>query len=74
MLNLQIQSNSTNAIYNSEIILLYIFVQRLMWLNIPNTAEPAIKVQVSDQHYVYPCEDPTYKFMLFLLDNLKFLF
>lgn len=71
MLNLQIQSNSANVIYNSEIIPLCIFVRRLTWLNIPNTSEPAIEVQVSDQHYVYPCEDPTYKFMLFLLDNLK---
>lgn len=71
-MNLQIQSTSTNVLYNAETIALLSFVRRLMWLDVPNTEDPAIYVNVSDKHYDRSCNDETYKFMMFLLDNLKF--
>jgi hypothetical protein len=86
MFSLHIHSKTADVKYNNEMIPLLIFVRQLTWVYVvksedpsispethytKNTEEPAIPIDVSDKHYTSGCNDETYRFMVFLLDNLK---
>jgi hypothetical protein len=86
MYHLQISSKESHIKYNDELIPLLSFIHRLTWSFVrkisgdsliyaihehENTEEPPIRIETFDKHYHSTNNDETYKFMMFLLDNLK---
>jgi hypothetical protein len=70
-MRLSISATGATVQFLNEIMTLQTFANRLSWLDVPNTEEPAIVINVSDKHYSPVCTDETYRFIMSLLYDFK---